>query len=90
LNVSCQDSVPESLIAVLQSTDYESEVRNAVSFGGDADTVACIADGIAEAFYGGIPEKIAADVEARPPKELVNMVHLFGSRCGFVSRLHRP
>jgi len=50
--VSCQKSVPESLIAFLDSTDYESTLRLAVSLGGDSDTQACIAGGIAEAFYG--------------------------------------
>lgn len=50
--VSCQKSVPESIIAFLDSTDYESTLRLAVSLGGDSDTQACIAGGIAEAFYG--------------------------------------
>lgn len=57
-DVSCQGSVPESIIAFLDSNDYEHAVRNAVSLGGDADTMACIAGGIAEAYYGGIPEFI--------------------------------
>lgn len=51
-------SVPPSIAAFLQSEDYESAVRNAVSLGGDADTMACIAGGIAEAFYGDIPRSI--------------------------------
>lgn len=51
-------SVPPSIAAFLQSDDYESAVRNAVSLGGDADTMACIAGGIAEAFYGEIPKNI--------------------------------
>ena len=51
-------SVPPAIIAFLQSADYESAVRNAVSLGGDADTQACIAGGIAEAFYREIPEHI--------------------------------
>ena len=54
-DVSCQGSVPESLIAFLESIDYESAVRNAISLGGDADTMACIAGGIAQAFYGSVP-----------------------------------
>jgi ADP-ribosylglycohydrolase len=58
-DVSCQGSVPESLIAFLESTDFESAVRNAVSLGGDADTMACIAGGIAQAFYGAVPKQIA-------------------------------
>ncbi|MBQ8861422.1 MAG: ADP-ribosylglycohydrolase family protein [Clostridia bacterium] len=51
-------SVPPAIVAFLESTDYESAVRGAVSLGGDADTQACIAGGIAEAFYGEIPEHI--------------------------------
>ncbi|HEY1188042.1 MAG TPA: ADP-ribosylglycohydrolase family protein [Gemmata sp.] len=59
-DVSCQGSVPQSIIAFLESSDYEGAVRNAISLGGDADTMACIAGGIAEAFYGGVPDHIAA------------------------------
>ena len=57
--VRAGNSVPQAIAALLQSEDYESAVRNAVSLGGDADTMACIAGGIAEAFYGDIPQKIA-------------------------------
>jgi ADP-ribosylglycohydrolase len=57
-DVSCQGSVPQSIIAFLDSNDYEDTLRNAISLGGDADTMACIAGGIAEAFYGGVPEDI--------------------------------
>jgi ADP-ribosylglycohydrolase len=58
-DVSCQGSVPESLVAFLESTDYEDAVRNAISLGGDADTMASVAGAVAEAFYGGVPEEIA-------------------------------
>lgn len=51
-------SVPPSIVAFLESDDYESAVRNAVSLGGDADTMACIAGGIAEAYYKCIPKHI--------------------------------
>lgn len=51
-------SVPPSIAAFLQSDDYESAIRNAVSLDGDADTMACIAGGIAEAFYKEIPQSI--------------------------------
>jgi ADP-ribosylglycohydrolase len=57
-DVSCQGSVPQSIIAFLESSSYEDAIRNAISLGGDADTMACIAGGIAEAFYGGVPEDI--------------------------------
>ena len=55
---SCDYSVPPSVVAFLDSSDYESAVRNAVSLGGDADTMACIAGGIAEAYYREIPKHI--------------------------------
>ncbi|MBQ7906604.1 MAG: ADP-ribosylglycohydrolase family protein [Clostridia bacterium] len=51
-------SVPPAIIAFLESSDYEDAVRLAVSLGGDADTQACIAGGIAEAYYKEIPEHI--------------------------------
>lgn len=57
---SCQGTVPEALIAFLDSSDFESAIRLAVSLGGDSDTLACITGSIAEAFYGGVPERIAA------------------------------
>ncbi|MFV1964055.1 MAG: ADP-ribosylglycohydrolase family protein [Pirellulaceae bacterium] len=56
-DVSCQGSVPQSMVAFLEATDFEDTVRNAISLGGDADTMACIAGGIAEAFWG-IPAEI--------------------------------
>lgn len=56
--VSCQKSVPEAIICFLESESYEDAIRNAVALGGDADTQACIAGGIAEAFYGEIPHDI--------------------------------
>ena len=58
-------SVPTAIIAFLESYDYESAVRNAVSLGGDADTEACIAGGIAEAFYKAIPKYISDFCERR-------------------------
>ena len=51
-------SVPPAIVAFLDSNDYESAIRNAIYLGGDADTMACIAGGIAEAFYDDIPEYI--------------------------------
>lgn len=57
-DVSCQGTVPEAIIAFLDSDSYEDAVRNAISLGGDSDTLACITGGIAEAFYCGIPEDI--------------------------------
>jgi len=81
-DVSCQGSVPESLIAFLASTDYESVVRNAVSLGGDADTMACMAGGIAEAFYGAVPERIAREVRSRLPEGFLEILARFEGRYG--------
>jgi ADP-ribosylglycohydrolase len=64
-NETCQGTVPEAIIAFLDSTDYEDAVRLAISLGGDADTLACITGGIAEAFYGGVPKEIAEPAMAR-------------------------
>ena len=55
--VSCQGSVPEAIIAFLESTDFEDAIRNAISIGGDSDTIAAITGSIAEAAYG-IPDWI--------------------------------
>jgi len=57
-DVSCQGTVPEAIIAFLDSESYEDAIRNAISLGGDSDTLACITGGIAEAFYGNIPKHI--------------------------------
>ena len=56
---TCQRTVPEAVIAFLDGSDFEDTLRNAVSLGGDADTLACIAGGIAHAYYGGVPEALA-------------------------------
>lgn len=57
-NESCQDTVPEAIIAFLESTDFEDAIRNAISLGGDSDTLAAITGSIAEAAYD-IPQDIA-------------------------------
>ena len=56
-DVSCQGSVPQAIIAFLESTDFEDAIRNAISIGGDSDTIAAITGSIAEAAYG-IPDWI--------------------------------
>ena len=64
-DVSCQGTVPEAIIAFLDSWDFESAIRLAVSLGGDSDTLTCITGGIAEAFYKEIPEHILAEMRNR-------------------------
>jgi ADP-ribosylglycohydrolase len=61
-NESSQDTVPQAIRAFLDSTDFEDAIRNAISLGGDSDTLACITGGIAQAFYGGVPGWIAEKV----------------------------
>jgi ADP-ribosylglycohydrolase len=51
-DVSCKGTVPPAIVCALEATDYEDAVRNAVSLGGDSDTLACITGGIAEALFG--------------------------------------
>jgi ADP-ribosylglycohydrolase len=80
--VSCQGSVPQSIIAFLESDSYEDAVRNAISLGGDADTMACIAGGIAEAFYGRIPDEIRTQVLGLLDKRLRGVVEEFLERFG--------
>jgi ADP-ribosyl-[dinitrogen reductase] hydrolase len=79
-DVSCQGSVPEAIIAFLESTDFENAIRLAVSLGGDSDTIACITGGIAEAFYRNVPDEIVDNVINILPGELINIIEEFSSR----------
>lgn len=76
-DVTCQGSVPESIIAFLESTDFESAIRLAVSLGGDADTMGAITGGIAEAYYGGVSEHIRKEVLKRLPNEFIVVMQKF-------------
>ncbi|HPQ27871.1 MAG TPA: ADP-ribosylglycohydrolase family protein [Desulfobacteraceae bacterium] len=81
-DVSCQGSVPEAIIAFLDSESYEDAVRNAVSLGGDSDTLACISGGIAQAYYGGISSYILEQVKVRLPEELWQITERFCQKYG--------
>ena len=76
-NESCQGTVPESIIAFLDSSDYEHAIRLAVSLGGDADTMGAITGGIAEAYYGEIPPSIRREAQKRLPEEFVRVMISF-------------
>lgn len=76
-DVSCQGSVPQAIIAFLESADFEDAIRNAVSIGGDSDTIACITGGISQAFYGEVPEQIAQQVYARLDSQLRGVTEVF-------------
>jgi ADP-ribosylglycohydrolase len=81
-DVSCQGSVPQSILAFLESTSYEDAIRNAISLGGDADTMACIAGSIAEAFYGSVPDEIRAQTMSRLDDRLKEVIEKFVARYG--------
>lgn len=81
-DVSCQGSVPESIQAFLEATDFEDAVRNAISLGGDADTQACIAGAIAEPFFGGVPPHIAGPVWESLDDKLRVVTEEFRARFG--------
>jgi ADP-ribosylglycohydrolase len=76
-DVSCQRSVPEAIVAFLDSIDIEDAIRLAVSLGGDADTQAAIAGGIAEAFYQRVPDGIVSGVRERLPPEFIDVIDAF-------------
>ncbi|MEX2154402.1 MAG: ADP-ribosylglycohydrolase family protein [Gemmatimonadaceae bacterium] len=76
-DVSCQGSVPEAIIAFMDSTDLASAIRLAVSLGGDSDTQAAIAGGIAHAYYKEIPKPIVAEVRGRLPAEFLEIIDRF-------------
>jgi ADP-ribosylglycohydrolase len=79
---TCQGTVPQALIAFFESEDYEDAIRNAISLGGDADTLACIAGGVAEAFYGSVPNHIADQVTERLDPALITVLQQFRGRFG--------
>ncbi|HRS87632.1 MAG TPA: ADP-ribosylglycohydrolase family protein [Syntrophales bacterium] len=76
-DVSCQGTVPEAIVAFLESQSYEDAVRNAISLGGDSDTLACITGAIAEAFYGGIPDWIRNKVKELLTPDLWSVTERF-------------
>ena len=76
-NETCQRTVPEAIICFLESTDFEDAIRNAISIGGDSDTLACITGGIAEAYYQEIPEWILKEAIDRLPLDIKKIIKNF-------------
>ena len=72
-NEICRDTVPQAITAFLESDSFEDCIRNAISIGGDSDTLAAIAGGIAECYYG-IPEALRERAMIYLPRELQNNV----------------
>lgn len=81
-DVSCQGSVPESMTAFFESRHFEDAIRNAISLGGDTDTMGCIAGGIAQSFYRDISADIIIQVKKRLPREFLAIIDQFNSRYG--------
>ena len=80
---SCQGTVPEAIIAFLDSSDFENAIRLAVSLGGDSDTMACITGGIAEAYYKEIPEEIVRQMWQRLPECFRQILKEMKSQFGY-------
>jgi ADP-ribosylglycohydrolase len=81
-DVSCQGSVPQAIREFLESRDFEHAVRLAVSLGGDSDTLACMAGGIAQGYYGGVPEAIGRRVYEILDEHLGGMTRRFTQTYG--------
>jgi ADP-ribosyl-[dinitrogen reductase] hydrolase len=79
-NETCQRSVPEALTCALEAMSFEDAIRNAISIGGDSDTIAAIAGGVAEARFG-IPEALAADAWARLPIDMRKVLAEMYTAC---------
>lgn len=73
---SCQETVPEAITAFLEGDSFEDVIRNAVSLGGDCDTLACIAGSIAEAYYG-VPDALREECRKRIPVKMRKILDWF-------------
>ena len=77
----CQVSVPQALVCFFEGESYEDVIRNCISIGGDSDTIAAIAGGIAEAYYG-VPEEYAREARKILDKRLLDVLDEFERRYG--------
>ena len=84
---SCQGTVPQAIIAFLDSESFEDAIRKAVSLGGDSDTLACITGGIAEAYYGFVPATLADPVHERLPDEFKDLMYAFSEASAYPCRI---
>ncbi len=76
---TCQETVPEAITAFLEGEDFEDVIRNAVSLGGDTDTLACIAGSIAEAYYG-IDKELIEECRKRLPQDMRDVLDQLNQR----------
>ena len=80
-NETCQHCVPESIICAIEADSYEDAIRNAISLGGDADTLAAITGGIAEILYE-IPAELIEGVQPYLAADLIPVIDQFYERVG--------
>jgi len=80
---TCQVTVPQAITAFLESTDFETAIRLAISIGGDSDTIAAITGSMAEAFYG-VPEDMAREALAYLPADMIEVMRQFNDHYGRV------
>ena len=78
-NETCQRTVPEAFRCFYEATDFEDAIRNAISIGGDSDTVAAITGSMAEAKWG-VPEEIAREALGRLDRHLGEIYQRFVAR----------
>lgn len=74
---TCQITVPQAIICFAESRDFEDAIRNAISIGGDSDTIAAMTGGIAEAYYGGVPADIVKEARMFLPADMLQIVDNF-------------
>jgi len=79
-NESCQDTVPQAIIAFLESTDFEDAIRSAISLGGDSDTLAAITGSVAEAAYG-VPRELEDKAWEYLDEPLRAVLHRWKKEC---------
>jgi ADP-ribosylglycohydrolase len=77
MDMTCEGSVPEAILAYLDGESFEDAVRLAISLAGDSDTQACIAGAVAEAYFGSVPTKIASEVQSRLTPEMIAILDRF-------------
>ncbi len=80
--ISCQETVPQSLVAFLDSTSYEDAIRLAISLGGDADTMGAITGAVAAAYYKEIPAALAEITLSKLPEDLKQVLMEFEEEYG--------
>lgn len=78
-NETCQQTVPESIICFLESDSFEDAIRNAISIGGDSDTIGCIVGGLSEAFYGST-DGLEKEVDKYLPLQFKRIIKMYYER----------